>query len=70
MAVFLADLGDLVRASRRVAVLTDERDNQVLACAVAGEADVVVTGDREMLRLRRYQGIPIVSLRDYLESAP
>jgi len=36
--------------------------------AVFGKADLIVTGDKEMLRLKEYMGIKIASLREYLES--
>lgn len=39
----------------------------VLATAVAGHADVIVTGDKDLLVLRRYAGIPIVTPRRFLE---
>lgn len=38
----------------------DPDDNHVLACAVAGRADLIVTGDKDLLRIKEYQGIPIV----------
>jgi predicted nucleic acid-binding protein len=41
-------------------------DNRVLECAVEGGADLIVTGDRAMLRLGRFEGVAIVSLRDFL----
>jgi predicted nucleic acid-binding protein len=43
-------------------------DNRILECAVFGKADLIVTGDKEMLRLKEYMGVKIASLRDYLES--
>jgi len=50
-------------------ITTKESDNRVLECAVAGGADVIVTGDRKhLLRLEQYQGIPIISPRDFVES--
>jgi predicted nucleic acid-binding protein len=45
----------------------DPDDDWVLATAVAGEADVIVTGDKDLLVLKRYQGIPIVTPRGFLE---
>jgi len=39
----------------------DPRDDHILACAVEGHADFVVTGDRDLPDLRRFQGISIVS---------
>lgn len=66
IAVFLTDLGDVVRPRRRVTILPDEADNRILECARAGHAEVIVTGDRAMLALGRYQDVEIKSLRDYL----
>lgn len=68
MAVLLADLGDIVRPRRRIRVLKDEADNRVLECAVTGYADVIVTGDNDMLEVGAFQGVRLLSLRAYLES--
>ncbi len=67
VAVFLAELAELVRPRIRISVLSDDPDNRILECAVTGKASCVVTGDRAMLQLGAYRGIQIVSLRDYLE---
>jgi putative PIN family toxin of toxin-antitoxin system len=46
----------------------DPDDNQVLACAVEGEVDFVVSNDRKhILPLGEYRGIAIVSLRAFLQ---
>ena len=68
VAVILLELGELVRPDQRFGVFRDEPDNRILECAVFGKADLIVTGDKEMLRLKEYGGIKITSLRDYLES--
>jgi uncharacterized protein len=39
----------------------DPDDDHVLACALAGKADLIVSGDRDLLTLHQYQGIPILS---------
>jgi putative PIN family toxin of toxin-antitoxin system len=39
----------------------DPDDDQVIACAVAASADWIVSGDSDLLRLKEYQGIPIVT---------
>jgi len=67
VAVTLLDLGKLVRPDQRVRVLRDEPDNRILECAASGKADLIVTGDKEMLRLKEYMGVRITSLREYLE---
>lgn len=46
----------------------DPDDAKVLACAVAGKADVIVTGDRKhLLPLGNFRGIPILSPADFLD---
>jgi putative PIN family toxin of toxin-antitoxin system len=68
VAVFLGDLGTMVRPGRRLKVLKDPPDNRILECAVAGRADAIVTGDRALLALGSYRGVRILTLRDYLEN--
>jgi putative PIN family toxin of toxin-antitoxin system len=44
-AVFLTELGAMVRPRRRLRVLNDEPDNRILECALTGKTDAIVTGD-------------------------
>jgi predicted nucleic acid-binding protein len=39
----------------------------VLACAVEAGADLIVSGDRHLLDLDIRQGIPILTVRQFLE---
>ena len=41
-------------------VLSDPDDDNVLACALAANADVVVSGDRHLLQMGAYSVIPIL----------
>jgi putative PIN family toxin of toxin-antitoxin system len=68
MAVILSEMVEWVRPTLRISVLKDEPDNRILECAVFGKADIIVTGDKEMLRLRKYETTKMVSLKAYLES--
>lgn len=47
-------------------IAEDDEDDIILATAVAAIADYLVTGDRYLLDLRSYGGIPIVNARDFL----
>ncbi len=49
------------------ASLHDPDDVHVLACALAAEADAIVTGDKDLLALKMFEGIPILKVRDTLE---
>jgi putative PIN family toxin of toxin-antitoxin system len=44
--------------------IQDAGDIPILACAIAGKADVFVTGDKELLDLRKVDGLVIVSPRE------
>lgn len=45
----------------------DPDDDRVLECAVAGNAEVIVSGDRHLLRLGSFQGIAVMTVRQFLE---
>ena len=69
---FLDEAGDLCRMipfdPAEVGFPADPADAKILACAVAGKADVIVTGDKKhLLPLKRYREIPIVSPAEFLE---
>ena len=48
-------------------VVRDVEDITVLACAVGGQADYIVTGDRHLLELESYQDIPVLRVSDFLK---
>jgi uncharacterized protein len=45
----------------------DPDDNRVLECAVTGEANYVVTGDRHLLKFGSIEGIPILTTRQFMD---
>jgi putative PIN family toxin of toxin-antitoxin system len=44
----------------------DPDDDHVLACALAAQADLIVSGNHDLLALREYQGMPVLSTADAL----
>jgi putative PIN family toxin of toxin-antitoxin system len=48
-------------------VSADPPDNRILEAAVEGGADYIVTGDRNLLDFGTYDGISIVTPRDFLD---
>jgi putative PIN family toxin of toxin-antitoxin system len=64
----LAESATLVFPADRAAGATpDPDDEMILECALAGEADFIVTGDRRhLLSLRYFREIPIVSPAELL----
>jgi len=46
--------------------LRDPKDMPVLACAVAARADAIVSGDKDLLSMKSFEGIPIITVREAL----
>lgn len=52
----------------RVQVVTrDPNDDMVIACALAAQAEYIVTRDKDLLSIARHEGIRIVTPRQLLE---
>lgn len=48
-------------------VTEDPSDNIFLACAVEGSADFIISGDNHLLDIENYQGIQILSPREFMK---
>ncbi|WKZ20532.1 MAG: putative toxin-antitoxin system toxin component, PIN family [Candidatus Jettenia sp. CY-1] len=66
VAVYLSDIAQEVNPMKRTRIFKDDPDNRILECAFHGKADVIVTGDKEMLKLKEYKGTKVISLKEYL----
>ncbi len=64
----LTESAELVFPTDRATGATpDPDDEMILECALAAEADFIVSGDKKrLLALRQFQGIPIVSPAEFL----
>ena len=63
----LAPLVEIVEIVQRVQVCRDPKDDKFLELAVNGRANVVVTGDDDLLSLHPFRGIDILSPAAYLD---
>lgn len=53
---------------QRVMVCRDTKDNMILELAINGEADYIVTGDKDLLVLNPFRNIQIKTPADYLNT--
>ena len=71
------DIAALVKQIARVAeiilpaltlevIQEDPPDNRILECAVEGRANLIVSGNKHLKRLKDFEGIPIVPPRTFL----
>lgn len=57
----------MVHTHKRLRIVKDDADNRILEAAVAGKAQYIVTGDKELLALKKFRSIKIVTPRQFLE---
>ena len=66
-----ARAGDALRycehANGPTVIVDDPDDDRVLECAVAGGADYIVSGDRHLLKLGVYEGVAILTVRQFMD---
>lgn len=52
---------EMVTPTEKVSVITrDPKDNKILECALAGKADLIVTADQDLIKLKSFKGIGII----------
>lgn len=65
----VARIGTVVRPEETLAeIAEDPDDDRVLEAALEGRAEVIVSGDRHLLRLRTWRGIKVVNAAPLLRS--
>jgi putative PIN family toxin of toxin-antitoxin system len=58
--------GELVSPNQMVEACRDPKDNRFLEAALEGKADMIVSGDADLLELREFKAIPILSVAEFL----
>jgi predicted nucleic acid-binding protein len=60
---------ELVTISERIAACRDPTDDKFLELAVSGHADLIVSGDADLLALNPFRGIPVLKPALYAQRA-
>ena len=54
-------IAEVVEISEKVEIIKrDPDDNKILECALSGKADLIVTSDQDLIKLKSFRGIGIV----------
>lgn len=56
----------IFQPSKKISVLRDDPDNRLLELAVECGCPVIITGDKELLKLKRYKSINILSPSEWI----
>ena len=64
----IEELGEIVVPEKRInRIKKDPDDNRILECALAVNADFIISGDNHLLEFKVFKGIQILSPADFLE---
>lgn len=64
----IEEIFKIVQPRRTVSASRDEDDNRVLEAAIEGGCGYIVTGDKDLLQLKTYRGVKIVTCEQFLEN--
>lgn len=62
----LENLALIITITQTVSICRDSKDNAYLELALSGEADLIITGDSDLLILHPFRDIPIIMPADFL----
>jgi putative PIN family toxin of toxin-antitoxin system len=67
----LTEIAEVVIVTEKITVIkNDSDDNCILECAVSAKADYIVSGDSDLLILKYFKKIKILSPSDFLHKLP
>lgn len=61
---------DIVSVKEKLTVVRDPKDNKILECALAGEADLIVTMDQDLIKLKNFRGVAIIHPKTFTWTFP
>ena len=65
----LRTVASVIRTKSEMTVISDDdADNRVLECAVDGRSDLIISGDRHLLKLGSFAGMRIISPRTFVDA--
>ncbi|MDQ3750066.1 MAG: putative toxin-antitoxin system toxin component, PIN family [Acidobacteriota bacterium] len=62
-------VAEMIEIDKTITVCRDSKDDKLLELAVSGNADFLVTGDKDLLVLNPFRGVEIITPREFLDKA-
>jgi putative PIN family toxin of toxin-antitoxin system len=62
----IREVAELVAPRNTITACEDPDDNRILEAAQEGFADLIVSGDRHLLRMKHFDGIEILTVGEFL----
>jgi len=58
----------ITSVSHKLAICRDPKDNMYLELALSGNADLIISGDNDLLVLNPFRGIPVITPREFIDN--
>ena len=68
MTLFVERQTEIVRVTSAITICQDPDDNRILAAALDSGCSHLITGDSDLLVLSKFEGIDIVTPRQFMKS--
>ena len=68
--IALVQSATLVDVTETISACRDPKDNHILELAVNGKAEVIVTGDADLLALHPFRSIAVLNPQDFVKASP
>ena len=62
----ISNVATVLKTTPWLKTLSDDPDNRILECALKAKADFLVSGDKHLLKLKRYENCEIIKLSVFL----
>ncbi|GMQ24287.1 putative toxin-antitoxin system toxin component, PIN family [Algoriphagus sp. oki45] len=66
LLTLIEDFGEMIEVKSKINECRDPKDNFLLSLSVDGKADFLVTGDSDLLELKKIQNTKIVSWAEFI----
>lgn len=63
-------ISEMVTIEKRITACRDSKDDKFLELAVNGDANYIVTGDKDLLVLHSFETVEILTAADFLKKQP
>ena len=63
----ISEYADFVKVQTQIEVCRDPKDNFLLSLSIDGNADFLLTGDKDLLEIRKFGETSIIKISDFLQ---
>lgn len=68
MLYSVQEFSELISVKTKIAISRDPKDNFLINLAYDGNADYLLTGDKDLLVLKKYKRIKIITVSEYISA--